>query len=392
MASSTGDGIILANQGPWGSRGGGSNDGGNGGGNGGGDKPNPWGQRGGGGGGGNKGGRDNEPDLDEMLRQAQEKFKGTFGGKKPAGDLDPSKAIGFIIAILAVLWLATGFYTVQPQEDAVVLTFGKVTKTVTNPGLNYRLPWPVQDVQKVNVEEIQKLDIGAPNRDASEGAMLTGDENIVNIHFSVFWRRSDAQKYLFSVQAPEDTVQKVAESAMREVIGRTPIQRALTEGRAEIESKSKELMQKMLDDYKSGIIVNSVQLLSSDPPQPVIQAFNDVQNARTDKERAKNEAETYLNDIVPSARGSARKTIQDAEAYKEAVIAKAQGDAERFLSVYKAYSTSKDVTQKRLYLETMQDILKNSKKIIVGEGGGQNVLPWLDVGKTGGRIPPQPQQ
>lgn len=395
MTSSSNDGSILENQGPWGGRGG--NDGGNG--NGGGkkdDKPNPWGQRpsnNGGGNGGGGGGRDQEPDLDDMLRQAQERFRGTFGGgKRPVSDLDPSKAFAIIVFILAALWLGTGFYTVQPQEDAVVLTFGKVTKTVTEAGLGYRLPFPIQDVLKVNVEEIQKVDIGNASRDPSESAMLTGDENIVNIHFSVFWRRTDAQKYLFSIQNPDETVQKVAESAMREIIGRTPIQRVLTEGRAEIESKSKELMQKMLEDYNSGVIINSVQLLSADPPAPVIDAFNDVQRARTDKERLKNEAETYRNDIVPSARGIARKTIQDAEAYKEAVISKAQGDAERFLSVYKAYAVAKDVTQKRLYLETMQEILKNSKKIIVGEGGGQNVLPWLDVGKTGGRMPPQPQQ
>ena len=305
-SSSSGDGTILANQGPWGGRGGSNDGGGNGGGGDKNDKPNPWGQRpsnnGGGGGGG---GRDNEPDLDDMLRQAQERFRGTFGGgKRPASDLDPGKAFGIILIILVALWLGTGFYTVQPQEDAVVLTFGKARKTITDPGLGYRLPWPIEDVLKVNVEEIQKVDIGNANRDPSESAMLTGDENIVNIHFSVFWRRTDAVKYLFSIQNPDETVQKVAESAMREIIGRTPIQRALTEGRAEIESKSKELMQKMLDDYNSGVIINSVQLLSADPPTPVIDAFNDVQRARTDKERLKNEAETYRNDIVPSARGA----------------------------------------------------------------------------------------
>jgi modulator of FtsH protease HflK len=394
MAPTAPEGAILQqNQGPWGNRGGSGNGDGGGpsGGNGGGNdpwKPRPSGGRGG-----------NDPDLDDMLRQAQHKFRSTFGGKRPGGDIAPGKAILALIGLLAVLWLATGFYTVQPDEDAVILTFGKVTGTQAEAGLGYTLPYPIQEAIKVNVEEIRKVDVGfergagAAADNPQESAMLTGDENIVNIHFTVFWRVVDAGKYMFSIYDPDSTVGKVAESAMREIIGRTPIQRALTEGRAEIESGTRELMQKMLDDYSSGVAVNSVQLLSVDPPPPVVDAFNDVQRARTDRERLRNEAETYRNDIVPRARGQAQKTVQDAGAYKEAVISKATGDADRFLSVYEAYATSKDVTQKRIYIETMQEVLQNSRKIIMGDPNGSGVLPWLQVDPKSAstRIPPQPQ-
>lgn len=391
MASKPQDGmILLPNQGPWGSRGGGDNPppGGSGGGNGGGGDDGKWNPR---------PGRNNDPDLDDMLRQAQDKFKNTFGGKRPSGDIDPGKAIFLLLGVLALLWLGTGFYTVQPQENALILTFGKVTDTKTEAGLGYHLPTPLQDDIKVPVKNNNQIDVGFTRSGSSrtdnphESTMLTGDANIVNIHFSVFWHIGDAKQYSFDIDGPDATVKKVAESAMREIIGRTPIQKAMTEGRLEIESKTKELMQAVLDKYNSGVVINSVQLLSVDPPAPVVDAFNDVQRARTDKERAKNEAETYQNNIVPVAKGDAQKTIQDAGAYKEAVIAKAQGDADRFISIYNAYAQSKDVTQKRIYLETMQEILKNSKKIIVGDSKGPGVMPWLQVdGKTASRLPPQP--
>lgn len=389
MASKPQDGmILLPNQGPWGHRGsgGGGDDGDN---KGGGDKGGSnWSQR-------PSGGRNNDPDLDDMLRQAQDKFKNTFGGKRPTTDLDPSKAILLLLLLVFVLWMGTGFYTVQPQENALILTFGKVTDTKTEAGLGYHLPSPIQDDIKVAVARNNQLDIGftsaggARSDNPRESMMLTGDANIVNIHFSVRWHIGDAKQYTFDIEGPDATVKKVAESAMREIIGRTEIQKAMTEGRQDIETKTKDLTQKVLDEYKSGVIVNSVQLLSVDPPGPVVDAFNDVQRARTDKARAKNEAETYQNDIVPRAKGDAQKIIQDASAYKSAVMAKAQGDAERFTSIYNAYAQSKDITQKRIYLETMQDVLKNSRKIIVGDDKG--VMPWLALdGKNASRLPPQP--
>lgn len=402
MALKSQDGmILLPNQGPWGNRpgndqppsGGGNDGGGN----------SPWGQRpqrpSGGGGGGNN----NEPDLDDMLRQAQDRFKTTFGNKRPGSAMEPSQAFAFLLGAIVLIWLASGFYTVQPEENAVVLTFGKMTDLKKDAGLGYRLPYPIQSVEKENVAQNRQLDIGftgrgqqVQNDKPSESSMLTGDENIVKIHFTVFWKVSDLGKYLFAIEEPQVlTVQTVAESAMREIIGRTPIQSALTEGRGDIEAQSKELMQKILDGYDSGININSVQLLSVDPPNPVVDAFNDVQRARTDRERLKNEANTYRNDIIPVAQGQKERLIREAEAYKEATIAKAKGDAERFNSVYKAYSESKDITQKRLYLETMQEVLKNSRKIITGDSKGAPLLPLLQLdGKSTApfNAPPQPGQ
>ncbi len=398
MASKPQDGmILLPNRGPWGSRGG---SGGSGGDQGGGNS--------GGGGGWNQkpsGGRNTDPDLDDMLRQAQDKFKNTFGGKRPSGDLDPGKAIFLLLGLLLLLWLGTGFYTVQPQENALILTFGKVTDTKTEAGLGYHLPGPIQEDIKLPVKTTQRIDIGftpgsnGRNDVPHESTMLTGDANIVNIHFSVFWRIGDAEKYQFVIDDPEATVKKVAESAMREIIGRTKIQDAMTEGRDKIEMDTKDLMQKVLDEYLrrdendkgSGVIINSVQLLSVDPPTPaVVDAFNDVQRARTDKERMNNDAETYKNNVITTVKGDAAKITLDAEAYKEATIKAAEGEAERFSTVYAAYAQSKDVTQKRMYLDTMQEILKNSHKIIVGDSKGAPVLPWMQVGKSAG-LPQQAQ-
>lgn len=394
MALKSQDGmILLPNQGPWGGRpgndpGNGGSGGGNNGGDGNGGGNNPWGQRPRGGG--------NDPDLDEMLRQAQNKFKNSFGNRKPQSGMEPGRAFGLLIALLLLVWLGSGFYTVQPEENAAILTFGKKTDIKQEAGLGYRLPWPIQDVIKENVMQNRQLDIGFMGRGAvtsdkpNESSMLTGDENIVKIHFSVFWRVTDLSNYFFEITHPEETVLKVAESAMREIIGRTQIQKALTEGRGDIEAKAKELMQKTLDSYKSGVTINGVQLLSVDPPDPVVDAFNDVQRARTDRERLKNEADAYKNDVVPRAKGEAQKITKDAEGYKEATIAKAQGDADRFNSVYKAYAESKDITQKRLYLETMQEILKNSRKIITGDNKGAPVLPLLQLDTKGAIMPPQP--
>lgn len=333
------------------------------------------------GGGGNDG-----PDLDELLRRAQNRFQQGFDGGS-------GKGIGLGILIAGLIWASTGFYRVQPEENAVILTFGKLTNTRTESGLGYRLPWPVQQVEKVNVTFERRIEIGfrdlAPARSksantdlTSESMMLTGDENIIDIDFVVLWRVSDAGKYLFQIRDPETTVKKAGESAMREIIGRTPIQKALTEGRGGIEAKTKELMQQMMDDYQSGIVINDVQLQQVNPPAQVVDAFDDVQRARTDKERMRNEADAYRNDIIPKARGEAQKLIQESEGYKEATISKAKGDADRFLSVHKAYASSKDVTTKRIYIETMQQVLENSKKFIIEDSAkGAGVLPYLPLGQ-----------
>lgn len=374
------NGAILQNStGPWGGRPPGNNAGKPGDNNHGG-----WRPKGNGGGGG-------EPDLDAMMRDAQDKVRRMFGGRGPSASGAPRGGAGLLFLAVLAAWLATGFYRVQPSEHAVILTFGKWTDTKTQPGLGWRAPWPVQDVQKVDIALDRRVSIGyradAPARSgvpdmtdiSSESLMLTGDENIININFVVLWRVNDAGKYLFRIRDPETTVKKVAESAMREIIGRTQIQKALTEGRGDIEARTKELMQKMLDEYQSGVIVNGVQMQRVDPPAPVVDAFDDVQRARADRERLRNEAQTYANDIVPRARGEAQKKLQDAEAYKQAVISKAEGDARRFLSVYAAYKESKDVTEKRIYIETMQEIMQNSKKVIVGDDKGAGVVPYLPL-------------
>jgi membrane protease subunit HflK len=332
-----------------------------------------------------------------MLRQAQDRLGNIFSPKSGG---ESKKGLGLVALLVMALWLGTGFYRVLPEENAVLLTFGKWSSTRGESGLGYHIPWPIQTVMKVNVAFDRRVEIGfrdqppsriagnaatEKNNVASESQMLTGDENIVDIDFVVMWRIGDAKNYLFQIRDPETTIKKVAESAMRETIGRGKIQRALTEGRADIEARTKELMQKMLDDYQSGISINSVQLLRVDPPAPVVDAFDDVQRARSDMERTKNEAETYRNDIVPRARGDAQKLIQDAGAYKEAVISKAQGEAARFLSVYDAYAQSKDVTAKRIYIETMQQIMQNSKKVIVGDGKSGAVLPYLSLDQLQGK-------
>lgn len=344
-------------------------------------------------------------DIEEFIKNAHSSFGGVFGNGgnyyqkgKPTGSGEGKGIISILFLIIVCLWLATGFYRVQPEENAVVLTFGKWTNTKDNPGLGYVLPWPIQEVRKVNVSYDRRVKIGyrdsntsskrqyfsRNNREGmtdvkSESIMLTGDENIVDIDFFVMWNISDAKNYLFEIRDPETTIKKVAESAMREVIGQSKIQSALTEGRAEIEGKARTLMQAMLDEYKSGVVVNNVQLLSVNPPETVVDAFDDVQRARADKERARNEGEAYRNDIVPKARGKAQQILQAAEAYKESVINKSKGDAGRFLSVYKAYKVAKDVTKKRLYLETMQEIMGKSKKFIIGSEKGNPILPYLPL-------------
>lgn len=336
------------------------------------------------------------PDLDEMFKQAQDQFGRMFGGGGGGGSQGSGVSkggFGLIILILIILWGATGFYRVLPEEHAVVLTLGKWTSTVDQPGLKYHVPWPVQQVEKVNVTFERRIEVGFRDNVSRRGRvatagvsgkdipgeslMLTGDENIVDIDFVVLWRISDAGKYLFEIRNPEKTIKKVAESAMREVIGRTKIQQVLTEGRAQIESKTREVMQGMMDEYLSGIVINEVQLQKVDPPRQVVDAFDDVQRARADKERLKNNADAYRNKVLPEARGESERLTQAAQAYEQEVIKRAEGDAERFKSVYSAYAVAKTVTKKRIYLETMQDVLKNSKKFIIN--GDQGVLPYLPL-------------
>ncbi len=347
----------------------------------------PWGTPPGGGGNGNGGFRKGPtpPNIDEVISKLQSIINRFLGGGKGG-----AKPIIIGLVILLVVWTLSGLYRVLPDEQGVVLRFGKFVKT-TQPGLNYHLPFPIENVLTPKVTKVNRMDIGfRSERDSGfssggvadvpeESLMLTGDENIVNIDFSVFWVIKDAGNFLFKIQDPEGTVKAAAETAMREVIARSDIQPILTEGRSLIEADTQEIIQEILDEYTSGIQITQVQTQKADPPDQVIDAFRDVQAARADMERSKNEAEAYANDVIPRARGEAAKILQAAEAYKKEVVAKAEGEASRFLSIYNEYAKAKKVTQERMYLETMEEVLADINKIIIDKNSGEGVVPYLPL-------------
>ncbi len=349
----------------------------------------PWGSPPGGGNGSGKGPK--PPDIDAIIRDIQNKInKFLPGGSKSGG-----KPIGLILIILLFVWLASGLYRVLPDEQGVVLRFGKFVKT-TQPGLNYHIPFPVETVETPKVTKVNRMDIGfRSERDSGfttgggvadvpqESLMLTGDENIVNIDFSVFWVIKDAGKFLFEIQDPQGTVKAAAETAMREVIAKSDIQPILTEGRAKIEIETQDIIQSILDEYNSGIQITQVQTQKADPPDQVIDAFRDVQAARADMERSKNEAEAYANDVIPRARGEAAKIMQAAEAYKQRVVAASEGEASRFVSIYNEYAKAKKVTKDRMYLETMEKVLADIDKVIIDKNSGSGVVPYLPLPQLG---------
>jgi membrane protease subunit HflK len=353
-----------------------------------------WG--GGGGGGFNRG--PTPPNMDEFLAQLRAWLARLLTGGARAGALA-------VIAVVAI-WLCTGFYRVQPDEQALVLRFGAYVRNAP-PGLNYHAPWPIESALLLPVTRINRIEIGfrsteaddetptpttpegrsepardQPDRDLrEESLMLTGDENIVDINASVFWRISNAADYAFNTRNPGYTVKSAAESVLRQVVGRTNIQSALTEGRAAIEQAVTTGTQKILDTYGTGVEITQVQLQKVDPPEDVIESFRDVQRANTDADRARNEAQSYSNDIVPRARGDAAAILAQAAGDKQAAISRATGEAQRFLSVYAAYAVAKDVTLKRLYIETMQDLLKNSDTTVVDDRL-RSLLPTLSLNRT----------
>jgi modulator of FtsH protease HflK len=352
----------------------------------------PWGgNRGSGGGQSPRGRGPQTPDFEELLRRGQDRFRRVLPGGFGTGT-----GIAIVAIAIVVIWLASGFYRVLPDELGVVMRFGAYNRT-TQPGLNYHLPGPIESVLKPSVTRVNRTEIGYRNAESptrgpasrqvpEEALMLTGDENIVDINFTVFWVIKDAREYLFKIRAPDATVKSAAESAMREIIGETPIAQALAEGRGKIETDTHRLLQGILDSYSAGIEVTQLQLLKVDPPAPVIDAFRDVQRALADRERLRNEAEAYRNDIIPRARGDAVRIKQEAEAFRQEIIARAQGDADRFTSVYRAFKVAQDVTLQRLYLETMEEILKNSNKVIIDKAaeGGNGVIPYLPLPALGG--------
>jgi membrane protease subunit HflK len=337
--------------------------------------------------GGNGSGRGGQrpPNIDEVVEKIQKLINKFISGGSSSGNAKP---IIFGLILLIVVWAFSGLYRVLPDEQGVVLRFGKFVST-TQPGLNYHIPYPVETVLTPKVTKVNRIDIGFRSASDSgrtsgiddvseESLMLTGDENIVNIDFSVFWVIKDAGKFLFKIQSPVETVKAAAETAMREVIAKSRLQPILTEGRSRIEIETQEIIQEILDQYESGIQVTQVQTQKADPPDQVIDAFRDVQAARADMERSKNEAEGYANDVIPRARGEAAKILQEAEAYKKQVVAVAEGEASRFLAIYTEYSKAKQVTQERMYLETMEKVLADINKVIIDKKSG-GVVPYLPL-------------
>jgi modulator of FtsH protease HflK len=325
------------------------------------------------------------PDLEEFLRRSQDKLRnflpGNLGGR----------GIALIALILVGLWAASGFFRVEPDELGVVLRFGKFV-SVVQPGLNYHWPYPIESALTPPALRVINTDVGmqpGSNGDTDvpeESLMLTGDENIVDINFSVLWKvkPNGVGDYLFSISNPEGTVKAVAESAMREVIGHNNIQPIITTDRPAIQAAVLDLMQKMLDSYNAGIEVQQVNMTKADYPSQVIDAFRDVQAARSDLERLQNEAQTYANQVVPEAKGGAAKIIQDADAYQAQVIANAKGQSARFLSVYDQYKKAPDVIRQRIYLETMEQILASVDKTFIDTGANApGVIPYLPLNELG---------
>jgi membrane protease subunit HflK len=299
---------------------------------------------------------------------------------------------GLLLVALAVLviWFAFGIYRVQPEEQGVELVFGRWIET-TPPGLHYNWPAPIGHVELPKVTRVNRVEVGfrtsldttrtVNTREVNqESLMLTGDENIIDIKFVVFWVINDAGKFLFHIRNPEETVKSAAESAMREIIGKTAFEFARTQGRANIESEARQLIQAILDQYGAGIQVTQVETQGVDPPASVIEAFRDVQAARADKERAINEAQAYYNEVTQKAAGTAERVVKEAEAYKAEKIAVAEGEAQRFVSLYEQYALAQDVTRRRIYLETMEGILANMNKVLVDGGAtASGTVPYLPL-------------
>lgn len=344
----------------------------------------PW-------GGGNRssgpGGGQEPPDLDELLRKAQANFRNVM-----PGDMNSYKMIGLVIMGVIALWLSSGIFTVTPGQQAVIQRFGAWSRTVTDEGLHYHLPAPIEAMTKVVVNEVRVMNLGftekgsvASRRDiAEESMMLTADRNIVDLNLVIQWNIKSAEDFMFQVYDQENTIKKVAESAIREAVGQTEMFQIITSKRKEIADKTKAILQANLDEYKSGVNITQVLIEKAEVHPDVQNAFQDVQSAKQDGEDVQNRAEAYRQDILPKARGAAIQMAQEAEGYKQTVIARATGDAERFNSIYEAYLGGKDVTKERMYLETMEQVLKNAQKIILdNQKGGSGVVPYLPLNELG---------
>ena len=339
---------------------------------------------------GNKDNRKNSgpPDLDELWKRLNERLNGLFGGKGGGGNdggdgfsagglPGGGNLVGLLIGALVLIWMASGFYIVNTGERGVVLRFGKYVET-TEPGPRWHLPWPVEAREIVNVDQVRTVEIGyrsnVKSKVLKESLMLTDDENIIDLQFAVQYILKNPKEFLFVNRSPEDTVLQVAETAMREIVGKNKMDFVLYEGRADIAARAKVLMQQILDRYNTGISISQVTLQNIQPPEQVQAAFDDAVKASQDRERLKNEAEAYFNDVVPRARGVASRLKEEAEGYKLSVIANAEGEASRFVQIFTEYQKAPQVTRQRLYLDTMQTVMNNTSKILVDQKGGNSLL------------------
>ncbi|MBX4859706.1 FtsH protease activity modulator HflK [Rhizobium sophorae] len=353
---------------PWSNQNGGGGPWGGGGGN----NQGPWGQgpnrpRGGGG----KGG---PPDLEDIIRRGQDQLRNIIPGGFNGG------VAVIVVAIVAVFWLIQCVYTVQPDERGVELRFGKPREEVSMPGLHFHL-WPMDSVEIVKVTEQQQNIGGRNNTNSTAGLMLSGDQNIVNVQFSVLYTVNDPKSYLFRLENPAETLQQVSESAMREIVGRRPAQDAFRDNRGPIETEVRNIIQDTMDRYGAGIAINRVTIEDVAPPREVADAFEEVQRADQDKQRLVEEANQYANQKLGQARGDAARIREDAAAYKNRIVKEAEGEAQRFISIYDEYSKAPDVTRQRLFLETMEQVLKGSKKVIIDEK--QGIVPYLPLNEIG---------
>ncbi len=350
-----------------------------------------------GGGGGRPGGPGGPPDLDELLKKVNDRIAEIFGGKKrraPLGSgggggpqlptISPKFAAGGlgILAVGAILlWLASGFYVVDDRERGIVQRFGKYHET-TNPGLNWRLPWPIDTVTKVRLTDVRNVEIGGKSGQRSGNArqslMLTEDLNIIDITFTVQYVLNDARAYLFNDRRPDQAVIQSAESAMREVVGRYKMDFLLSQGREKVASDARQLLQDILNRYGTGITVRALNLQSA-APEAVVEAFQDVVKAQQDAERVRNEGQAYANRVVPEARGRASRLLEEAAAYEQTVVSRAEGDASRFRSIVTEYNKAPAVTRERLYIDMMQSVLGNSSKVLVDQRSGGNSLLYLPL-------------
>jgi membrane protease subunit HflK len=342
-----------------------------------------WGRKGGGGG----GGKDGPPDLDELWRNFNQRLSGIFGrrggggggttGGEPPSARQLGGGIGLLLGLILLVWLASGFYIVDESQRGIVLTFGKHTKT-TGPGLQWRMPYPVQSHELVNLTQVRTIEIGYRNNVKTkvlrESLMLTDDENIVDLQFAVQYILKDPEDYLFNVRRPDEVVMQVAESAFREAVGRSSMDFVLYEGREQIAAAAQKLMQDILDKYKTGVAVSKVNVQNAQPPEQVQAAFDDAVKAKQDQERQKNEGQAYYNDVVPRARGAAQRLIEEANGYRARVVANAEGETARFRSVLVEYARAPQITRERMYIETLQQILTVSSKVIVDAKSNGNML------------------